>query len=422
MVSVVSAGLVPRHLLDIALEAATGFRVVVINGPRQAGKSTLLQLIHDRVGGDLITLDDRNALRAARTDPTGFVAERDQPLLIDEVQRGGDPLVVAVKAAVDRHPREHGRFFLTGSSRFLTVPTISESLAGRVRILDLWPLSQGELRGAREHFVDRLFASTMGLRQLDAAFTSRAELFERVTLGGFPAARDLSSVRLREAWFGDYIRTLLQRDLAELRRPGRLVDLSRLLQVVVARTGQELVLTSMANDLRLTIDTVKEYVGLLETLYLQHSVPGWSGTPGGRAIKRPKIHAVDTGLAATVLNTSVDDLRRPESPLAGPLMETFVVGEVARQLPWNDLLVRLFHWRDRDGKEVDLVAESSDGRIAAVEIKAARDVDERDLRHLATLRDQLGERFVNGVILHLGERPLPFGDRLTALPVGAVWT
>ena len=413
--------LLPRHLLNVALEAAAGFRVVVINGPRQAGKSTILQLLHEHVGGDVVTLDDRDVLRAARTDPTGFVTERNHPLLVDEVQRGGDPLVVAIKANVDRHPREPGRFLLTGSSRFLTVPSISESLAGRVRILDLWPLSQGELDGRRERFVDCMFSPTGQLRSINAVALSRAEFFERAVLGGFPAVRQLASARLRTAWYGDYVRTMLQRDLVELRRPGRLVDLPRLVQLVLARTSQELVMSAMADSLRLTVDTVKDYLGLLETLYLFHAIPSWSGSFGNRAIKRPKIHAVDTGLAAATLNTSVDDLRRPESPYAGPLLETFVVGELARQLSWNEVPARLFHWRDRDGHEIDLIAESSDGRVAAVEVKAARDVDERDFRHLLTLRDRIGDRFVNGVVLHLGERPLAFGDRLTALPVGAMW-
>ena len=182
--------LVPRHLLGVALEDATGFRVVVLNGPRQAGKSTLLQLLQERVGGELVTLDDRDVLRAARTDPTGFVTERKHPLLIDEVQRGGNPLVLAVKADVDRHPRDAGRFFLTGSSRFLTVPTISESLAGRVRILDLWPFSQGELRAGSKRFLDSLFSPTSELRTVEGDVLSRAQLFERVVLGGFPAVHD----------------------------------------------------------------------------------------------------------------------------------------------------------------------------------------------------------------------------------------
>jgi predicted AAA+ superfamily ATPase len=417
-----SSDLFPRHLLEVALEDAAGFRAVVINGPRQAGKSTLLQVIHGDIGGELVTLDDRDALRAARTDPTGFVTERTHPLLVDEVQRGGNPLVVAIKADVDRHPRHPGRFFLTGSSRFLTVPSISESLAGRVRILDLWPLSQGELEGRRDRFIDRVLSPTRELRSMEAPVLSRAELFERAVLGGFPSIQHLGSTRLRAAWFSDYVRTLLQRDLLELRRPGRLIDLPRLVQLVFARTSQELVMSAMANDLHLTVDTIKEYLALLETLYLFHTVPAWAGSSGGRAIKRPKIHAVDTGLATATLNVAVDDLRRPESSFAGAVLETFVVGEAARQLSWNETPARLFHWRDRDGREIDLIAEASDGRVTAIEIKAARDVDEHDFRHLATLRDRIGDRFINGVVLHLGHRPLPFGDRLTALPVAALWT
>lgn len=410
---------IPRHILPLIEEALTGFRVVVVNGPRQSGKSTILELLQ-RQGGDLVTLDDRASLRTARTDPGGFVTERTHPFFIDEVQRGGEPLVLAIKADVDRHPHSPGRFVLAGSSRFLTVPTISESLAGRVRIIDLWPLSQGELGGGPDRLVDRLFGSPVDLRGLSTTALSRADTAERLVAGGFPGAYSLPP-RLRRAWFEDYLRTLVDRDLIEYRRPHRRVDLARLVNLVVGRTAQELVPSALSRDLGLAADTVNDYLGLLETIYLHHRLPAWSSGVTGRVVHRPKAYAVDTGVAAFVLNADVDAIRRPESPMMGALLETMVVGEFARQRTWAETSVRLFHYRDASRREVDIIIEATDGRIAAIEVKAAQDVDETDFRHVVTLRDRLGDRFVNGVVIHLGDRPRSFGDRLTALPLSALW-
>lgn len=396
--------------------------MIVLNGPRQAGKSTLLELMHQRMGGSLTTLDSRDALRSARTDPTGFVVDRPAPVFIDEVQRGGDPLVLAIKAAVDSHPMDHGRFVLAGSSRFLSVPTITESLAGRVRIVDVWPFSQGEIDGTGDRFIDLLFGETPELRALRPAALERPELFERVARGGFPVATSLSNPRLRRDFFVDYVATLTQRDLVELRRPRSVVDVARLVQAVLARTGQELVPATLARDLGLTHDTIRDYLGLLETIYLHHLLPAWSTNLSSRAVRRPKVHAVDSGLAAALLGVGAEALRRPDHPLAGPLLESFVAGELRRQLTWSETLARIYHYREQGGREIDIILESADGSVSAVEVKAARDVDEHDFRHLATLRDRLGERFVNGVVLHIGTHPYSFGDRLTALPVSALWT
>lgn len=420
---------VPHPILDrrtsaVLRRALESFRIVILNGPRQSGKSTLLQLAHQQTGGRLITLDDRTSLRVAKTDPAGLLADTTRPLYIDEVQRGGDPLILAMKAAVDRDGSP-GQFIVAGSSRFLTVPTLSESLAGRARIIDLWPLSRGELEGGEiagcnDGLLDLLFAGPRAVRALTPPTMRRREVAERIVVGGFPSVQHLDAPR-RAEWFDDYRRTLIQRDLTELRRLRHAADVPRLFNLAAARTAQELNVSSYAAALGLSGDIVRDYLTMLETIYVHHLLPGWATGATKRANRRPKLHFVDSGLAADTARVSIDRLADPLFSGLGPLLETFVVGELMKQRSWSSIRPDLFHFRDRDGREVDVVCETRDGLIVGIEIKAALDVDDRDARGLAYLRDRLGERFVQGVVLHLGDRPLPLGDRLTALPVAALW-
>jgi predicted AAA+ superfamily ATPase len=414
--------LVPRHVAADVRESLSGFRVVVLNGPRQAGKSTLLAMLAEEIDGELVTLDDRTQLRAARTDPTGFVRDRDRPLLIDEVQRGGDPLVLALKAEVDRHPDRLGRFVVSGSSRFLTVPTLSESLAGRARIIDLWPLSQGELARRRETFLDRLFDPGWSTGDLGETTVDRREVFERVALGGFPAVHGLGSARLRAAWFADYARTLVERDLREIRRVRQAAEVPDLIRVVAAWTAQELNVATLARTAGLPEATAREYLALLEVIYVHHLIPNWAPSFVAKVKRRPNLHAVDTGLACDAIGVGVDALARPGTEAAGPLLETFVVNELMKQQGWNETRIELRHFRDRDGREIDVILQARDGRTVAVEVKAGRDVDEHDARWLTWLRDRLGESFVRGVVLCLGDRPVRLGDRVVALPLPALWS
>lgn len=411
-----------RHSLELVMRAMHSFRVVVVNGPRQAGKSTLVELLHEQLGGTRITLDDRDVLRTARTDPGGLVAEATFPMMIDEVQRGGDPLILAIKADVDRHGFETGRYVLAGSSRFLTVPSISESLAGRARIVELWPLAQAEIAGVQTSFIDGLFGPSNELRQTAAEPVDRKELFERLSIGGFPAVLRIAVERDRADWFSDYLTTLLQRDLAQVRSPRRVVDLPRLLRLLAQRTANELVVAPLSSDLGLTADTVKDYIGLFESIFFHHTIPAWTAGGTGRVVHRPKLHVIDSGIACHLHGLGVDQLARPGTIAAGALLESFVAGEIQRHIPWSVERPTLHHYRDKSQREIDLVLETRDGRVAAIEVKAARDVDDDDFRHLRWFRDRLGERFAGGVVLHLGERTLPAGDRLVSMPVSALWT
>ena len=409
---------IPRRALEVVLEALADSRIVLVHGPRQAGKTTVAREVHASRAGRFATLDDPATLDAARRDPAGFL-EGDGLLVVDEFQRAGEPFLLALKAEVDRHPRA-GRFLLTGSTRFLSNPALSESLAGRVDIVDLWPLSQGEIGRRRERFAPMLLRTVDSIRRLRPGRLSRGEVFERVCRGGFPEAVGRTA-RARNRWFDSYVRTVVERDARDLVRVRGADDLVRLVRLLASRTATESNAAGLARELGVPRTTVADHLPLLRSLFLFHEVPAWSRNLTSKVVRSAKLHVTDSGLAARLLGQNPAALLRPTSRAAGPLLESFVAGELARQLTWSGDRVSLQHFRSREGTEVDLVLESADGRVAAVEVKAARSVQAADFRHLAWLRDRIPEEFVQGVVLHAGEEVLPFGDRLTALPVSALW-
>lgn len=400
------------------IDALRESRVVFLEGPRQAGKTTLVRDVATQLGGRYATLDDQLERDIARDDPAGFV-EHDGLMVIDEVQRGGDDLLLAIKAAVDAHPRP-GAFLLTGSTRFLTVPTISESLAGRVDLIRMWPLSQGERLGTRETFVDRALTSPETLLGTVPQELSRAELFERVAVGGFPEAQSRSP-RGRSRWFESYVRTVIERDAAELVSVHRPDGLSRFARLLATRTASEINVTSLANSLAIPRTTLATYLPLLRDVFYCYELPAWSRNLTSKAIKRSKLHLTDSGVASHLSGATAAALSVVGAPQAGVLLETFVVGEVLRQLEWTEHRATPYHFRDRDGLEVDLILETPDGRVAAVEVKAARSVGSRDLRGLRQLRDRLGDRFLGGIVLCTNDAVRPAGDRLLVAPVSLLW-
>ncbi len=416
----------PRHAQAIVERALGEARVVVVNGPRQAGKTTLSR--HILRGGHWVSLDSQATLDACLADPAGFLEAYPKPLFIDEFQRAGDALVRAIKLEVDRDGAR-GQYLLTGSSRFLTVATISESLAGRAQMVDLWPYAQGEadeLGPDADTLLYRLFDEHSRIvTQLTGPAVGRAEYFERVCRGGYPEVNELDG-QARQRWFQGYLRTIVGRDVPQIARGRHLGELPKLIRVLGARTGQELVVENIAREsgIERTL-LMRHYLPLLETVYLTVSLPAWSRNFTSRAIKHPKAYIADSGLAAHLLGVDAAALSAPVCAARGALVETFAVGELVRQASRQlDPLVTLHHYRTRDGAEVDLVAEAADGRLVAIEIKAARTPDRRAFRTLAGLRDRVdraGGRFVAGIVLYLGEEALPAGDRLAALPLSRLW-
>lgn len=415
------ATLVTRNVTPLLRELMAAFRVVTVTGPRQSGKTTLAKTMvrQSEHLGTFFSLDDDALLRAAIEDPVGFVQARPGPTVIDEVQRGGDALVRAIKREVDDQPRP-GRFLLTGSADFLTVPQLSESLAGRTVLLELWPFSQGEIEGTAERFIDRAIADPESLRSMAPASVSRPAYVDRLCRGGYPEVQSLSE-RQRDRWFESYIRMVIERDITGLGNIRRGGEVPRLLRLLAARSGSELVMQDVIRDVGLSRQTVYDYVALLRTVYLVLEVPAWSTNLTSRVKRHPKLFLSDSGLASHLLATTAGALERPGAPGLGGLVETFVVNELVRQRTWADAATRLYHFRDRRGAEVDLILESRDGRVVGLEIKASSTVRRSSFDGLAFLRDLLGEDFLHGFVLYLGDQPLPFGDRLTALPIAGLW-
>lgn len=341
-------------------------------------------------------------------------------MAIDEVQRGGNDIVLAVKAIVDRR-NDRGQFVLAGSTRFLSVPQLSESLAGRAEILDLWPLSQGELMGVRETFLDMLLTDPAQLVRRRFEQIDRRALFDRLARGGYPELVDASSVQAAR-WHRNYVRTVVERDIVEASAITQADELPSLLRLLAANTSGEMVTARLAGDARISADMVSRYVGLLELVGIVVRVRAWTPSLTSREKRHPKVVITDTGLTCALLGRNVDGLGTPTSPLTGPLLESFVTMELVKQRGWSDRQPTIRHWRDRNGAEVDLIVEDDSGSIAGVEVKASSTVSPGDVRHLQGLSNKLGDRFVVGVVLYLGDRVVPLGKRIWALPVSMLWS
>ncbi|MCY3924009.1 MAG: ATP-binding protein [bacterium] len=412
---------VERHLRPRVSEALDSFRVVVLHGARQSGKTTLAKQVAADRGGTYTTLDDDQTLLAALEDPRTFLGEHRHPLVIDEIQLGGDRLVRAIKTAVDDDPAR-GRFLLTGSTDFLSVPTISESLAGRAAIMRLWPLSVAEIHGAPGSSLSAWFEG--GVEPGEVSQSTRPDYLRLVCRGGYPEAVDLPSAT-RRMWFESYTETVISRDVAALADVRRAGALRALLRLAAARTAGELNVADWCRRLGIDRGTVESYLGWLRMVFLIHELPAWTRSPAPRVVRRPKLHLADTGLAAALMNVDADALRPATATPTGALLETFVANEVARQISAGGEPLHLHHCRDGSGHEVDLVIERSDGAVVAVEVKATASPGPDHLRHLVWLRDRLDEAspgtFRAGVLLHTGERRLRVGDRLCSSPIDVLW-
>lgn len=406
---------VSRKAQSVVTEALSDTRVVTINGARQSGKSTLARIVAStREPVRSLTLDDPVTLNAARDDPVGFI-EHDGLLVIDEVQRAPG-LFLPIKADVDTDVRP-GRFLLTGSAQVLALKSLPDALTGRMETIELWPFSQGEIAEAADRFIDAAFAA--GPQLTRESTMRRRDYLERATIGGFPEAVRRTD-RRRAAFFESYLDTLIKRDVQEISAIERTPQLRKLLQLLAIRSANLLVPATVAGDLGLNRTTVTRYLALFESVFLIKTLPAWSGGGAHRAIGTPKLAFVDTGLLCHLLGQGQTRLADPGGA-AGPVLENFVLMELARQLTWNDERATLWHYRTKDKVEVDAVIEAADGRIVGIEVKAGATLNKQDFAGLRHLRDRLGDRFVAGFALYTGQHSLAFGDRLRALPIDALW-
>lgn len=410
----VAASPITRHAQQRVATALADTRVVLVAGPRQAGKTTLARLFTS-TERPYITLDDPATLLAARADPTGFVRGLTSAV-IDEVQRAPD-LLLALKESVDQDPTP-GRFLLTDSTNLMAMPQVADSLAGRLEVITLLPFAQAELTGTPGDLLERLFNGE-GLPPVIQPITGDA-LLERVLKGGYPEALRRTSASRRQAWLEDYVALILDRDVRDIAQIDQLDRLPRLLNVLAAHAGQLVNHSSYGAALGLSVPTAQKYVGILERLFLTRLVPPWSHNAVSRLTKTPKLHFLDTGLLAALSDTTTSQIQTDRTRY-GPLLENFVVSEVLKLITWSDKRLRISHFRTKEQDEVDLVIEDRRGRVIGIEVKASATVRPNDLRGLRQLQAATGDNFVQGLVLHDHDRITPFGERLHAAPVSLLW-
>ncbi|MFJ2034205.1 ATP-binding protein [Streptosporangium sp. NPDC087985] len=403
----------PRRATELVCDALQDTRIVVINGARQVGKSTLAERVLCQIpNGVARFLDDPATRTAAIEDPVRFI-RHDGLMLIDEVQRVPD-LWLAIKHLVDREPRP-GRFLLTGSARLLALRSIPDALPGRSETIELWPLSQGEIDGEPDGFVDAAFEQGPDLRG-EPRGLRRKDYLARAVRGGYPEAVKRETPRRRQRFFEGYIADLISRDIKQVADIQRTGEMRRLIALLAAQTGGLVNFNRLGSELSISTPTVRSYVEILETVYLVRLIPAWATNTTTRAIATPKVVFVDTGTAGYLTAGTNDDL------FAGRLLENFVLGEISRQLTWSQTSARLYHYRDRDQNEIDGILENNAGEIIGIEVKASETVRSDDFRGMRILQRRLGSRFRAGFVLYCGQDSFSFGDGLTCLPISALWT
>ncbi len=405
---------VPRFAQARLLDALADTPVVLLHGPRQSGKTSLARSVAEPRGYGYLTFDDDNLAAAARTDPVGFVSDLPPRMVLDEIQRVPE-IFTSLKAVVDRD-RMPGRFLLTGSANVLLLPRLADSLAGRMEAQRLYPLAQCEIAQRPAGFLRQLFSAGFRLARHERL---GLELAQRIVAGGYPAALARGEGRRRD-WYRAYVQSLVQRDVRDLARIGSLDALPKLLEYAAAQTAHLLNISELAGPFQLSRPTIRDYMTLLERVFLVESLPPWHVRQLSRLVKTPKIHMCDTGLACALLRLDAAALYKDRT-LLGQLLETFVFQELRRQASWHGEPVAFHHFRDRDNHEVDIVLEQGAGALAGVEVKASGTVRDADFRGLRKLKEIAGHRFACGLVLYDGEVAVRFAPDMFAVPLRALW-
>ncbi len=402
-----------RFVEQRAEEALSDTPVVLIVGPRRAGKTTLVRKMGE-AGRTYITLDDQTVLEAAHSDPTSFIRGLDKAI-IDEIQRAPD-LLLAIKKTVDEDYRS-GRFLLTGSANVLTLPRIADSLAGRMETIRILPLARAEIEGRTPSFLERLFDGKLQSRK-DAIIGD--DLLQLVLLGGFPEVISRNSERRRRDWARAYLTSILSRDLRDIADVEKLTELPKFVRLLAEHSGQLINYSQLGGSINVSHKTGQRYVGLLEQVFLITTVQPWFTNALKRIVKTPKLHFIDSGLLATARGLTFDRVKANRGTF-GSLLESFVYSEVLKLVTASDLRLTPLHFRDRDMREVDIVLERDDGMIAGIEVKAGATVKAGDFGGLRALAEACGDRFAFGAVLYDSTDVVPFGDRLVAAPLSCLW-
>lgn len=406
--------LVPRYIRPRVVEALADTPVVLLSGPRQAGKTTLVrQLASAR--RKFLTLDDESTLLAARRDPTGLIRDLDGAV-IDEVQRAPE-LLLAIKKSVDED-RRPGRFLLTGSANLMALPTVADSLAGRMETLLLLPLAGCELQSSAGQWINSVYSGRIPKTKHPEVGDA---LVTRVLRGGYPDALARTTPRRRAAWAKQYVDALLQRDVREIASIEKLAQLPRLLKALAHTTGQLCNFTQLGGQVGLDSKTASKYLAVFEQMFLLRRVEPWSNNRLSRIVKTPKMQFLDSGLLSALLDLN-EDLAAQDRSVFGHVLESYVYAELLKQTTWAQRDYTMHTYRDKDQVEVDFVLEDSAGKIVGVEVKSAASVTTNDLTGLHKIASIAGKKFVAGIVLYDGNETLPLGDNLWAVPLSTLWS
>ena len=409
--------MIRRNIIDNILTSLGDTPVVFINGARQTGKSTLVKYIaEEKHPASYLTFDEASVLAGAKESPQDFIDSLPIPVVIDEVQRVPE-IFLAIKRRVDSD-RMPGSFILTGSANVLLLPKVSESLAGRVEIITLWPFSQGELLGKQEKFVDLLFHSDFKI-QPPASYPSM-DIFESAIKGGYPEITIRKDISRKSAWFDAYITTILQRDVRDMSNIEGLTELPKLLSILAARSGSLLNFADLSRNVKIPQTTLKRYLTLLQTTFLAQPVPAYFININKRFTKAPKIFLNDSGLLSYLLDIHPYRFEK-ERHLVGALVENFVVMELIKQITWNEIRPKIYHYRLQTGQEVDVVLEDRRGNLVGIEIKSAKSVNRKFFKGLRHLQETFSKKFLRGIVLYTGDKLIPFGKNLFAVPIEFLW-
>ena len=409
----IASSLYPRRIEARIAEALSDTPVVLIAGPRQAGKTTLVRQLAT-VGMRYLTLDDELTLLSAKDDPVGMIRSLDRAI-IDEIQRAPQ-LLLAIKKSVDEN-RRPGRFLLTGSANVMVLPAVADSLAGRMERLVLLPLSQRELYGSTANWIDAAFAGR--LLNVTTPVVGQA-LVEAVLRGGYPEAIARTGARRRSVWARQYLDAIIQRDVRDVASIDKLDQLPIFLRALAQVSGQMCNYTQLGGQVGLDSKTAARYVGVFEQMFLLKRVEVWARNQLKRVIKTPKLQFIDAGLLATLLDLGADEVQRDRRRF-GSVLETFVYGELLKHSSTAEGDYRLLYYRDVDMFEVDIVIENASGDLIGVEVKATATVKASDLRGLKKFASVAGDKFKMGVLLYDGTESMPLGDGLWAAPLSTLW-
>ena len=412
--------LIHRNITSSILDAMSDTPVILIQGARQVGKSTLIKMLSDQIDSMQVTFDDPTILAAARADPLSFVDQYPAGVLaIDEVQLFPE-ILRAIKLRVDEN-RRSGRFLLTGSANLLHTSGANESLAGRIETVILYPFSQGEINGRQEDFISRIINDTPNQALRQSSDLSRADYAAAVAAGGYPDVFTRSS-RRRRTYYQNYLSSILDHDAVELSSLKHLGRLHDLVSVLSGQTSSEFVAAGVAKLVQIPETSISAYIRLLKDLYLINELSSWGRNITHRAVSRKKVSIVDTGLAAYLNGVDEKALADPmHGEALGALLESFVVSELFKQRTWSSEDYSIYHYRDRDKREINIIIELYDGRIIALEIKASQSASSKDFNGIRTIKDAMNDRFVCGLVLYTGADTLPFGDKLFAVPISTIW-